>query len=525
MGERIPQSTSYELAFKVYSASTGLEVTGATVAMTISKNGATGAFSAMHVATNATEIASGWYFVVLDSTDTATLGRLAVRGTSTGNQDVGVQLTVVNANNAGLAGIPDAAPGATNGLFIAGTNAATTITTALTTTFTGNLTGSVGSVTGLTASNLDTTVSSRMATYTQPTGFLAATFPSGTIANTTNITSITGNITGNLSGSVGSVTSRVTANTDQWAGGTIPAVNVTGVPLVDLKYTLGTLSPAAAGSVGVDWAQVANKTSTVALTGTTVGTVTTVTNQLTAAQIATGVWQDAAAGDFTTANSVGKSLYNAFTANTSVYTTAALANAPTSGTPPTVGQIATAVWQDSTVGDFTAANSIGKSVLNGVALGTGLTVAAVSGAVGSVTSGVTVTTNNDKTGYSLTQAFPTNFGALSITAGGHISNVDTLTTYTGDTPQTGDSFARIGAAGAGLTALGDPRIAHLDADVSTRLATSGYTAPDNADVAAIKAKTDSLAFTTPNKVDANILAVNSDTVTGDGHTGTEWGPA
>lgn len=53
---------------------------------------------------------------------------------------------------------------------------------------TGNLSGSVGSVTGLTASNLDATISSRMATYTQPTGFLAATFPTGTVANTTNIT-------------------------------------------------------------------------------------------------------------------------------------------------------------------------------------------------------------------------------------------------------------------------------------------------------------------------------------------------
>lgn len=57
---------------------------------------------------------------------------------------------------------------------------------------TGNVSGSVGSVTGLTASNLDATVSSRMATYTQPTGFLAATFPSGTVANTTNITAATG---------------------------------------------------------------------------------------------------------------------------------------------------------------------------------------------------------------------------------------------------------------------------------------------------------------------------------------------
>src|SRR3954469_13372071 len=49
--------------------------------------------------------------------------------------------------------------------------------------------------------------------------------------------------------------------------------------------------------------------------GITVGTVnlvnttTTVTNQLTAAAIATGVWQDATAGDFSVASSIGKSLY------------------------------------------------------------------------------------------------------------------------------------------------------------------------------------------------------------------------
>mgnify|MGYP001566108251 CR=1 FL=1 len=98
--------------------------------------------------------------------------------------------------------LPSATAGAAGGVFIAGTNAATTITTGLTTTFTGNLTGSVGSVTGavgsvtgavgsvtgLTASNLDAAITSRMATYTQPTGFLATTFPTGTVANTTNIT-------------------------------------------------------------------------------------------------------------------------------------------------------------------------------------------------------------------------------------------------------------------------------------------------------------------------------------------------
>lgn len=50
-----------------------------------------------------------------------------------------------------------------------------------------------------------------------------------------------------------------------------------------------------------------------------------------------------------------------------------------SSSAPTAAQVATAVWQDTTAGDFTAANSIGKSVMNGVSLGTGLTVNAVTG--------------------------------------------------------------------------------------------------------------------------------------------------
>lgn len=61
-----------------------------------------------------------------------------------------------------------------------------------------------------------------------------------------------------------------------------------------------------------------------------------------------------------------------------------------------------------------------------------------------------------------------------------VTLVDTVTAYTGNTPQTGDAFARIGAAGAGLTALGDTRIANLDATVSSRLATAGYTVPPTA---------------------------------------------
>ena len=70
-----------------------------------------------------------------------------------------------------------------------------------------------------TSTNLDATVSSRMATYTQPTGFLAATFPTGTVANTTNITggtitTVTTNTDMRGTDSAALATSLVTAQND-----------------------------------------------------------------------------------------------------------------------------------------------------------------------------------------------------------------------------------------------------------------------------------------------------------------------
>jgi hypothetical protein len=71
---------------------------------------------------------------------------------------------------------------------------------------------------------IDAAITSRMATYTQPTGFLAATFPTGTIANTTNITGGTiTTVSGNVNGSVGSVTGAVGSVTGN-VGGTVASV-------------------------------------------------------------------------------------------------------------------------------------------------------------------------------------------------------------------------------------------------------------------------------------------------------------
>jgi hypothetical protein len=86
--------------------------------------------------------------------------------------------------------------------------------------------------------------------------------------------------------------------------------------------------------------------------------------------------------------------------------------------------------------------------------------------------------------------------------------------------------------------------------VGSRLASAGYTAPDNAnillikaktdnlpanpaatsdiptaDITAIKAKTDSLTFTKAGEIDANIQSVNDVAVAGTGAIGNEWGPA
>lgn len=141
----------------------------------------------------------------------------------------------------------------------------------------------------------------------------------------------------------------------------------------------------------------------------------------------------------------------------------------------TAGTITTAtnLTNAPTAGDFTATM---KTSLN------------------AATPAVTV---SDKTGFFLatTQAF-NNTGTWT---GNIVGTLSTLTTYTGNTPQTGDSFARIGATGSGLTSLAPSATAlstavwtsgvaaRIDADISSRLATSGYTAPANSTIALIAA--------------------------------------
>jgi len=117
----------------------------------------------------------------------------------------------------GLTALPNVASGSAGAIITSGTGTAQlSVSSGLVTlagvTHTGAVIPTVTSVTNSVTANTTqwggvAVTGMPMPTYTQPTGFLAATFPA-TVASTTNITSV-----GSVSGSVGSVTSAVTVGT------------------------------------------------------------------------------------------------------------------------------------------------------------------------------------------------------------------------------------------------------------------------------------------------------------------------
>jgi len=147
----------------------------------------------------------------------------------------------------------------------------------------------------------------------------------------------------------------------------------------------------------------------------------------------------------------------------------------------TSGAVTVGTNNDKTGYSLTATTGLGNQTANITGNLSG-SVGSVTGAVGSVTgsvgsiSGITfptnfadlaitlttglvsVGTNNDKTGYSISGTKTTldalnDIAATAIVSGGaittaagkvsNVGTVDTLTTYTGNTPQTGDAYARL----------------------------------------------------------------------------------
>ena len=241
--------------------------------------------------------------------------------------------------------------------------------------------------------------------------------------------------------------------------------------------------------------------------------------------IASGVVTASLSGDLTATmkTSVENAVWNAATSahTTSGSTGAAIIAAGSAGDP----------WSTAIPGSY-GAGTAGSIV--GTNLNATVSSQLASSSITLTAGNVTVGTNNDKTGYSLSQAFPTNFGSLTISAGGVVESnlgqiLGTALTETSagyleagfkklfdvaipvltaaSVNQTGDSYARLGApAGASVSA----DIAAVKSDTGSILT----------DAAAIKAQTDKLAFTVANQVDANVLdwkSVAAPAMTGDAY--------
>lgn len=288
-----------------------------------------------------------------------------------------------------------------------------------------------------------------------------------------------------------------------------------------------TLDVSAGGEAGVDWANIGSPTTTVNLSGTTVKTATDV--ETDTADIQTRLPAALVSGRMD--SSVGAMAANVLTAsaiNADAITAAKIADGAIDAATFAAGAInAAAIAADAITDAKVAADVTIASVTGAVGSVTGNVGGNVTGSVGSVASSVTVGTNNDKTGYGLSSgAIQAIWDALTsaLTTAGSIGKllVDNINATIGSRLASASYTAPLDAAGTraavGLAA------ANLDTQIAT-LATATDLATVDTVVDAIKAKTDSLNFTVAGQVDSNVQYVNDTQVTGDGHTGTEWGPA
>jgi len=157
-------------------------------------------------------------------------------------------------------------------------------------------------------------------------------------------------------------------------------------------------------------------------------------------------------------------LVDTTTTNTDMRGTDSALLASSYTTPPSAADNATQVRTELTteLGRIDATISSRSTFAGGA-------VDSVTGAVGSVTSPVTVGTNNDKTGYSLTQSFPSNFASLGINSSGHVSRVvlvDTTTTNT-DVTAVAAEVGKIPRGASAIAAGGNATRTKVSADGTT----------------------------------------------------------
>ena len=242
----------------------------------------------------------------------------------------------------------------------------------------------VATITGTWATNPDVT-----SVFTViPEGKIAATVASADLGTVTlalaQTFNMTGNITGNLSGSVGSVTGAV---------GSVTGAVTVGTNNDKTGYTLTQAFPTNFSSLSIDGSGRVD-------IGKTLGTAVTLD-----ANNVLNVSVKYLGGTLQTARDIGASvLLSPGTGTGQITLTSGCVSLATAQTFNMTGNISAttiAVSGNVTAGNITISGNFTSPIVGNITGNLSGSVGSVTGAVGSVTSGVTVTTNNDKTGYSL----------------------------------------------------------------------------------------------------------------------------
>jgi hypothetical protein len=234
--------------------------------------------------------------------------------------------------------------------------------------------------------------------------------------------------------------------------------------------TVVTSASSTSGYAGVDWSKVTSATSTVGLTGTTIATSQQIASVSGAVGSVTGavgsVTGNVGGSVASVVGNVGGNVSGSVGSISGVTFPGNFASLAI-----TVGGAVTAGTVSDKTGYALSASGLASISAWTVNITGSLSgsVGSVTGAVGSVTSGVTVTTNNDKTGYSLTQAFPSNFASLGINASGHVSRVTLVDTTTSNTDMRGTDNAALASIWTSTVA------GRIDATISSR---SSHSAAD-----------------------------------------------
>lgn len=286
------------------------------------------------------------------------------------------------------------------------------------------------------------------------------------------------------------------------------------------------LDVSAGGEAGIDWANIGSPTTAVNLSGTNIDVDQVVASVSGAVASVTGNVGGNVTG--TIGGLTAAALKDFFDTDSTTTFASAVAGSVVKeivdnaggGSAPSAADIADAVWDEAIAG-HAGAGSTGEALSAAGAAGDPWTTA-LPGAYGAGTAGkiigdyvdAAISTRATQTSVNtIDDLLDTEVAAIKTVADAIQAKTDNLPSDPADASVIAGRFDTL-----------DTSIADLptNAELTTALGTADDAVL--AQIALVKAQTDSLTFTVAGQVDANIQYVNDTLVTGTGASGDEWGP-